>query len=294
MTSLSPTACADFLRAARFARRDVLRVGTVGWFGMELPRLLQAQAASAAEIGNATPVKRAKACILLFMWGGPAQQDTWDMKPLAPVEFRGEFQPIATSVPGVQICEHLPRLAQRADKLAIIRSMTHDDVNHTTATHYLLTGRGVPRQSDSLEEDWPTYGSVLARLGRGRGPLPPFVSMMPVVPNGAPRFVEQSHGQGAGWLGASLNSMRIDEDASQPDYHVGDFSLHADISAARANNRRALLSNLDQQLRRLEQSPAVTATRSHYDRAFSLLAAKGVTEAFDLSREPPNCVNATA
>ena len=103
------------------------------------------KAAAAADTGNPRAFGRARACIVLFMWGGPAQQDTWDMKPDAPAEYRGEFKPIRTNVPGLQICEHLPRLARHADKLAIIRSMTHNDVNHTTATHFLLTGRGLPR-----------------------------------------------------------------------------------------------------------------------------------------------------
>src|SRR5690606_36618131 len=130
--------------------------------------------------------------------------------------------------PGLLVCEHLPRLAGLADRLAVIRSMTHDDVNHTTATHHLLTGRDPPRRGAGLSEDWPSYGAVLAQLGRGRGPLPPFVSMMSVVPNGAPRFVEESHGQGAGWLGPLYEPMRIDADASKPDYRVGEFALHAD------------------------------------------------------------------
>src|ERR1700683_2743104 len=130
------------------------------------------------------------------------------MKPDAPDVFRGEFRPIATSVPGVQICEHLPRLAQRAHQLALVRSMTHNDVDHTKATHFLLTGK--PGPPGALSDDWPSYGAILAKLGRGRGLLPPFVSMMPAVPNGSPRFVEQSHGQGAGWLGSVYNPMRID------------------------------------------------------------------------------------
>src|SRR6185437_1258089 len=155
-------------------------------FGLGLPGLLRARAASSPSRG------RARACILLFMWGGPAHQDTWDLKPSAPVEYRGEFRPIATNVPGIQVCEHLPRLARHIDKLAIVRSMTHGDVNHTTATHPLLTGQPLSRPGAGRGEDWPSYGAVLAHLGRGRGVLPPFVTMMPKVPNGAPRFVEES------------------------------------------------------------------------------------------------------
>src|SRR3954471_19315273 len=110
-------------------RREFLRAGGLSLFGLGLAHLLQARAR--AEM----PRPRARACILLFMWGGPAQQDTWDMKPDAPDVYRGEFRPIATTVPGLQICEHLPRLARRAHRLALIRSMTHNDVDHTSATH---------------------------------------------------------------------------------------------------------------------------------------------------------------
>jgi uncharacterized protein (DUF1501 family) len=220
------------------------------------------------------------------MWGGPAQQDTWDPKPHAPVEYRGEFKPIPTKVPGLHVCEHLPRLAGMADRLAVIRSMTHNDVDHTTATHYQLTGRPVPRRGAGLAEDWPGYGAVLARLGRGRGPLPPFVSMMPKVPNGAPRFVESSHGQGAGWLGPLYEPLRIDADASLPDYRVGAFDLHADVPRERSQRRRALLRDLQQQTTRLEANLQAAALGTHYERAFSLLAAPDVLRAFDLTHEP--------
>lgn len=287
MNALAPTACRGFFDAAPMRRREVLRVGALSVAGLDLPLWFQTKAAARQESSPSVGIRpRAKACIFLFMWGGPAHQDTWDMKPNAPAEYRGEFQPIATKLPGVQICEHLPQLAQRTDKLAIIRSMTHGDVDHTTATHFPLTGRGVPRRGAPLPEDWPSIGSVVARLGRGRGPLPPFVSMMPIVPNGAPRFVEESHGQGAGWLGPTLNPMRIDADASKPDYKVGDFSLHADIAEARSNRRRELLDDIDRQLRTLDGHANIAATRSHYDRAFSLLSSRGAVEAFDLTREP--------
>jgi hypothetical protein len=259
-------------------RREFLRAGALSLFGLGLPQLLEARAQSRA------PRPRAKACILLFMWGGPAQQDTWDMKPDAPDIYRGEFKPIATSVPGLQICEHLPRLAQRAHKLALIRSMTHGDVDHTSATHLLLTGKPSPR--GSFADDWPNYGAILSMLRRGHGPLPPYVSMMPIVPNGAPRFVEQSHGQGAGWLGPVHNPMRIDADGSLPDYRVAELALHADLSPLRTGGRQGLLRNIDQQVRGLEAHADVEAMRSHYERAFSLLAAPDVVRAFDLSQEP--------
>src|SRR5262245_11763813 len=104
-------ACPGFFRAAPMGRREFLRAGSLGLLGLGLPRLLQARAAV-----DGKPPARAKACILLFMWGGPAQQDTWDPKPDAPAEYRGEFKPIRTRVPGLHVCEHLPLLAGHADK----------------------------------------------------------------------------------------------------------------------------------------------------------------------------------
>ncbi len=273
-----PTACSNFFTDPRVNRREFLRVGTLSLFGLGTSQLLASQSSLSGLVA------KAKACIVLFMWGGPAQQDTWDLKPDAPEVYRGEFRPISTTVPGLQICEHLPRLAQRAQKLAVIRSMTHDDVDHTSATHLLLTGKPNPR--GPLADDWPSYGSILAKEGRGRGPLPPFVSMMPVVPNGAPRFVEQSHGQGAGWLGPIYNPMRIDADASLPDYRVGEFALRAELDALRTGGRQSLLHSLDIQRRTAENAGDIQAMASHYQRAFDLLARPEVTRAFDLTQEP--------
>jgi hypothetical protein len=163
--------------------------------------------------------------------------------------------------------------------------MSHGDVNHTEATHWLLTGREVPRRGAQLGEDFPCYGSVLAKFGRGRGPLPPFVTMMPVVPDGAPRFVEQSHGQGAGWLGPVYNPLRIDGDASKPDYHVADFALHADVPIGRTQRRQELLEQIDRERVRLDRISQIAAIDSSYERAFSLLASPDVAAAFDLTKE---------
>jgi hypothetical protein len=275
------SACSGFFAGAPMGRREFLRAGAVPLVGLGLPQLLHARAAAQA---GAVKTK-AKACILLFMWGGPAHQDTWDMKPNALAEYRGEFKPIKTNVPGIQICEHLPLLARRADKLALIRSMSHNDVDHTTATHFPLTGREIPARGGPRSDDWPNYGAVLARLGRGKGPLPPHVSMMPVVPNGAPRFVEESHGQDAGWLGSIFNPMRIDADASKPDYRPADFSLQADVPQSRTERRKELLQSLEAQTRRLESHPQVGAANAHYDRAFSLLGSRHAADAFDLTKE---------
>ncbi|HWB10334.1 MAG TPA: DUF1501 domain-containing protein [Pirellulales bacterium] len=264
-------------------RRALLRAGSLALVNLGWPELMTARAGAPAAPAS---FARAKSCILLFMWGGPAHQDTWDLKPEAPAEIRGEFQPIATRVPGIQICEHLPLLAKRADKLAIVRSLTHSNVDHTASTHFLLTGQPPP-QGDDLTKDWPHIGSVLARLGRGHGPLPPFVSMRPKphIENDVPRFVEQSHGQFAGWLGQAYNPLTIDADPSHTDYRVGDFALPAEVSLARLEDRRGLLSDVNEQLRRLEQAAPVMD--DYYRRAFELLASAAGGRAFDLDAEPP-------
>ncbi len=283
---MTRTACPDFLASIRPSRRELLRAGSLGLLGLSLPGLLRGRAAAEQAATPASSFGRAKSCILLFMWGGPAQQDTWDLKPEAPVQYRGEFRPIRTTVPGLHVCEYLPRLARLAHHLCLIRSMTHGDVNHTTATHLLLTGKPAP--AGPLADDWPNYGTVLAKLGRGRGPLPPYVSMMPVVPGGAPRFVEESHGQGAGWLGPMYNPMRIDADGSRSDYRVGELALHPDLDAARLGARAAILRSLGANAPAGGSRSGVEhALGEHQRRAFALLASPEVTRAFDLSREPP-------
>src|SRR5205809_4873652 len=127
-------------RAPGWTRRELLRAGALGLFGLSFADLLAGRASAEIAQSGKSSFGRAKSCILLFMWGGPAHQDTWDLKPGAPREIRGEFQPISTNVPGIQISEHFPLLARRMDKLCQVRSMTHDNGDHTLSTHYLLTG----------------------------------------------------------------------------------------------------------------------------------------------------------
>src|SRR5437762_767658 len=139
-------------------RREVLRLGGLPLAGLSLPRLLANDAAPAP--ARAGRKARAKSCLLVFLEGGPSHIDLWDMKPDAPAEVRGEFKPIATKTPGLQVSEHLPRLAARAERLAIVRSLSHREYNHLTATHQVLTGSpmpgGVPDKVAS-RSDWPCH-----------------------------------------------------------------------------------------------------------------------------------------
>ncbi|HEV7223628.1 MAG TPA: DUF1501 domain-containing protein [Pirellulales bacterium] len=282
------SACRNFHSLQSPTRRELLKAGTIGLLGLSWPELLARRARAASATTPGASFGRAKSCILLFMWGGPAHQDTWDLKPEAPAEIRGEFQPIATNVPGIQIGEHFPLLAQRTDKLAIVRSLTHVDVNHLTATHFLLTGQPPP-PVDDLSKDWPHIGSVLTRLNRGRGALPPFVSMRPKPQqeNDVPRFVEQSHGQFGGWLGQSAGPLTIDADPSHAGYRVGDFLLPAEVSAKRLDDRRTLLADINRQIERQAANPSLNTMGSHYRRAFELLSTAAAGSAFNLDEEPP-------
>ncbi len=282
--------CCDFHTDLRLSRRELVRAGSLALLGMTLPNLLgegsRLQSAVAAPGGAASQASfgRAKSCILLFMWGGPAHQDTFDLKSDAPSEFRGEFSPIRTNVPGISICEHFERLSRRVDQLCIVRSMTHTNADHTRSTHYLLTGEPPPVSIDKRDQ-WPHLGSVLARLGRGRGALPPFVSMRPKLPGDVPRFVEQSQGQFAGWLGPMYDPLTIDQDPSTAEYRIAEIAVHPELSIERLQSRRGLLKNLDEQL--AMQSPFLAAHDASHARAFELLqSAKGELDAFNLDAEP--------
>lgn len=268
-----------------------MQIGGAGLLGLTLPEWIAAQELrnAATSARNRDPsvdgsFGRAKACILLFMWGGPAHQDTWDMKPEAPAEVRGEFKPISTRIPGTQICEHFPQLAHRTDKLAIVRSMTHNNADHTISTHFLLTGMPPPPVTD-IRQQWPALGSVLSKLGRGKGVLPPFISMRPKLENDVPRFVEQSQGQFAGWLGPLYDPMTIDSDPSKPGYRVGELELRAGLDASRIGERIELQHILNRRV--ATGALPFDAHGANFQRAHHLLtSASNDRAAFDLEQEP--------
>src|SRR5438128_3417973 len=162
-------------------RREYLRVGSLSLAGLTLPELLRvrAEAQLPAPVTEAS-FGRAKSCIVVFLFGAPAHQDIWDLKPQAPSQYRGEFQPIATSVPGALVGEHIPRLARLAHRYAVIRSVSHPDNTHTVAMHYMLTGHRHPQPSTNPRNqptDFPTFGAVLNYLRRQPGHLPAGISL---------------------------------------------------------------------------------------------------------------------
>ena len=262
------------------SRREWLRMSGLAPFAAAIPAL-----------GSPPPSSfgRAKACIVLFMFGAPAHQDTFDLKPEAPREVRGEFQPVATSVPGIQIVEHLPQLAVHADKLAQIRSVTHPDNTHTVAMHAMLTGMRHARPATNPQnapDDFPTYGAVVTHL-RTRGKLKTRsdIPASAVSLNAPANQVSANNhifpGFFAGFLGAGNDPLFVSQNANAQNFQP----LPMVPPTVRLSDRQNLLVSLEQ-VQHLERSRLVDAVVSDYSQAFSLLTSPHVRKAFDLSGEP--------
>ncbi|HEV3263585.1 MAG TPA: DUF1501 domain-containing protein [Gemmataceae bacterium] len=270
------------------SRRDFLRVGAIGGVGLSLPALLKASAAgpksAAAHFG------KARRCILLFLTGGPPQLDTWDLKPNAPEQIRGELKPIATNAVGVQISELLPRLARQADKYCIVRSVTHGDTTHTSAGYTMLTGAYHPQPNTPTAQDirptpddHPHFGSVLAKFRASRGGAPVFASLPQVIKDAG---VNVYPGQDAGFLGNRSGPFTIQGDPRTGAFHMPEIALPADVTAERLADRRLLAARLDRSFRTAHRQAAVADLGGFHEQAFALLCAPAVRQAFDLSREP--------
>jgi hypothetical protein len=268
----------------RLSRRQWLRLA--GYAGLGLlgaPALGHAAPASSAT--KPPGFGRAKSVILLYASGGQSQIDTWDPKPEAPAEIRGEFGCIETSVAGVQLCEHLPMAARVADKYTIIRSVTHDDLDHGSATYLALTGQFHPRKSSNpppQPTDYPTYGAILKRVR----PAPRFPYT--AVHINAPALVptEPAPGQNGGFLGHEVDPLVLGDVTAERIVLPG---LEPDpaVPAVRVESRRTLLQTVDQAARRLESDPAALEMSGLYRQAFELLASPRSRRAFDLAAEPP-------
>jgi hypothetical protein len=255
------------------SRRTFLRVGAASAIGLGLPDLLRASPAGRA---------KAKSVILFLMEGGPSHIDLWDMKPDAPEEVRGEFRPIATTVPGLVFCEHLPLLAQQAHHLTLVRSVHHTVADHNAGAYYALTGRD-PVVNGRLittpsADNFPPIGAVLAKLRPTGRPLPDFVQTPDWLSNNG-SFLP---GQDAGFLGAEFDPF-LTGDPSLPHYQVPGLSLPRELPLDRIDRRRTLLDALDHAL---GDGEVVETLDAHYRKAFSLIASPEARRAFDLSEEP--------
>ncbi len=228
---------------------------------------------------------KAQRCVVIFLWGGPGQQDLWDLKPQAPAELRGEFKPSNTNVTGISISEELPRLAQQADKYTIIRSMSHRDFEHGSAAYTALTGQPHPQpgtNTPASPDDFPTYGAVVSKLAPTSQAVPDAIVLGPVMHQGnRPPLA----GQNAGFLGAGFDPFRIADDPGAADFRVEGLATESAEAAARLNQRRQLLGRLEQ--RQQARSDQTLGMHELYRRAFELLLSSQTQQAFDLSHESP-------
>lgn len=279
----SASPCRDFLRTRRLSRRAVLQTGAASWLGLTLPKLLTAQSNSGAR-------PSAKRCILLFMWGGPSQLDTFDMKPRAPAEIRGDFQSIETSVPGLRICEHFSKMAPLMDRVALVRSLTHNDPAHLSSAHATLTGHRAPVLFSDAEppssRDTPHLGSVMTKLRPAGDALPSFVTMPwlayhPAAPGG------QAPGQHGGWLGKQYDPMLLKGDPNDPNWGVPELQLRDGVNLDRLEHRAALLNDLAAERDRWTANETASTMDGLRHKACQLLLSTQTHEAFDLSRETP-------
>lgn len=264
-------------------RREWLRVGGLSSTGLMLPELLRAQEAIGNRRGS---FGRAKSCIFCFMFGAPAHQDIWDLKPDAPAEVRGAFHPIHTNVPGTQFGEHIPRTAQMADQFALIRSVTHPDSTHTVAMHYMQTGvrhRRPNTNPTNLPDDFPCFGATMNLMNREPSVLPDGISL-----NAPGNEIPSGHifpGFFAGFIGRQHDPMFVTDDPSQPGFSP--VPAVPGLAAARVKERTSLLDRLDHLRRRLDQTDAIQDASGFQEKAISLINSPKAARAFDLSQEKP-------
>src|SRR5262245_18585102 len=285
----SPRRCCDGL-----TRRETLAAGALSLLGggFTLPNLLRAEHASQSR-------GKAKSVILLYLLGGAATQDMWDLKPGAPTGVRGEFKPIATSAPGIQICEHLPNMAQWMHKAAIVRSLNHRAGCHNCLPSY--TGDEVPRPDQHpRDSDPPSMGAVCELVNKSRGDFPAYV-YMPCWLGWGQAF--RRAGPYAGFLGKRYDPLTTectpygDKDAppTRPGYprvvrgepFLPDSVLGGDLTIDRFNQRKSLLQQVDEQIRRTESQQSLETFGRTQQRAFNLLTSSKVKAAFDLKKEDP-------
>lgn len=282
-----------------FTRRELLQVGGAGLFGLSLPRL---HAAEASQIGS--PVRaRAKSVIFVFLFGGPSQLETFDMKPDAPSGIRGPFRPTASRTPGLLICEKLPRLAAMSDRYCVVRTVNHRQNDHN-GCHYIQTGHPVPPAQrgaamvDATEKDWPAMGSVVEYLDQKQGPrdFPSYV----YLPNRLGHIQGYDRlGQYAGWLGRSYNALATEirkRDATdnpyfrdctdaELDFRIAGLSDEPSMTLDRLNRRHSLLAQFEARRRDTLTDPEATHDRLR-QRALSLLTSEKLRQALDVRQEP--------
>jgi len=257
----------------RVTRRHALKIGGSGLIGgLTLPGLMQMEAT--ASTGQEP---KAKACIFLFLQGGPSTIDMWDLKPEAPAEIRGPYKPIRTSVPGTIVGEHCHRSAKVADKFTILRNHSHNDNGHVTGFHYVMTGYRAnfadgTNSKIPVNELYPSLGSIVSRELGPRRSMPPYINMPHPLTAGGP-----------GFYGAEHAPFVIESDPVQPDFEVKDLKPADNIGESRRQRRQKALLGLEK-----DKSPAGRASTlaTYYDKARALIDSPHARKAFDLKAEP--------
>ncbi|MFN4257674.1 MAG: DUF1501 domain-containing protein [Gemmataceae bacterium] len=250
-------------------RRNFLKAGALGFLGLNLTGYLR-YAAAAAKEGKSVGDKSA---ILVFLPGGQTHMDTFDLKPDAPEGIRGEFKPIQTNVPGIEISEHLPYLAQQADKYTILRSVTHNLAAHNPGQMFLRTGN---RPLPSLQ--YPGYGSVVTKEYSAPPGVPPYVSLPVSSTNGG--------AETSGYLGVAHNPFSVDGDPNADNFDVRALALPQGLNLQRIEARRGLLEGLDTAFRAVDiQSQDLSGMDKFYQQAYEILSSPKAREAFNIQQE---------
>lgn len=270
----------------RLSRREVLRAGALSMGGLTLADLFRRTA-------HAAPVKRAKHCILMLLNGGQAQQDTFDMKPLAPDSVRGPYQPISTRVPGIQVCEKLPLLAGLTHKMAIIRSMNHHLLGHNTGAAYALSGHSPASDQDIIPKptDHPTYGSVIAKTLPSPEWMPSFV----LTPTYLFDMGFPTPSAGGGWLGKAYDPLPVVRNrmmSASPKWEgklpIPDaLQLPSTVDSGRMLSRQNLLKVIDEEFSDAHRVAGLQTLDAHQSKAMQLILSPKTQAAFDLSQESP-------
>jgi hypothetical protein len=267
-------------------RRELLQVGYSVLLGVSLPACLSQKGLTAdVSPSNGAGGSRPKSIILVFLTGAASHHDTFDMKPEAPPEIRGEFQPIATSTAGIHICEHLPHLAARASQYALVRTLSHGDNNHLMSTHHALTGNVQPGgffDKVASRDDWPCYSSALAYLRPRHDGIPSGVNLPTFLVEGPLTWP----GQHAGLLGPKYDPWQITGDPAKPEFRVDALTLAPGIDVSRLEKRQSLLSEINDEQRRMAGIAESQRLSDEQQLAFSILTSSRLAQAFDLKREP--------
>lgn len=270
----------------RFDRRELLRIGGLGCLGVALPQLLRVDVRGAAMTSKSASFGRAKSCILLFLSGGPPQHETFDPKPDAPVEIRGDFKSIRSAVPGIHLCETLPLTARITDRLAVIRSMTTEINSHSTSGCYMLTGYAPSTKAENVPastSDWPSIASVVGALKPGeRTPLSSVVLPEQIENNGHIVWP----GQNGGFMGSAWHPQLIKCDPAAARIQIEGMSLSGGMTELRLSERGDLLKQYDQSFTRSLKNPAIEELQQMHQRAFGLIHSGTSRRALEIEREP--------